>query len=113
MSQSLQLPDFLSQLPDGEICLSGHRIGLFHVVRRYVDGESAEMIASYYPTLPLALVHKVLGYYLDNQSAVDCYLAGCAAAVEEQRQASHTLDLDPLRRRLAKNQPIPPEAHIH
>lgn len=110
MTSSIQLPDFLSQSADGEICLAGHRIGLYHVVRRYDDGDSAEMIASRYPTLPLALVHKVLAYYLDNQSEVDRYLLSCAAAIDQQRQGSGTLDLGALRQRLAKGHAASSEA---
>jgi uncharacterized protein (DUF433 family) len=58
----MTLPDFLTQAPDGEIRLAGHRIGLFHVVQGYNEGESAEMLASRYPTLPLSLVHKAIAF---------------------------------------------------
>lgn len=95
----MQLPDFLTQTPDGEIRLAGHRIGLFHVVEHYNDGDSAEMLASRYTTLPLALVHKVIAFYLDNQAEVDAYIAGCRSAMDQQRQEARTLDVDGLRLR--------------
>jgi hypothetical protein len=40
----VQLPEFLTDA-GGEIVLSGHRIGLYHVVQRYNEGDSAEMLA--------------------------------------------------------------------
>ena len=108
----MRLPDFLTQLPDGEIRVTGHRIGLYHLIQRYNEGDSAEMLASRYPTLPLSLVHKVLAYYLENQSEVDAYVAACSAAIDGQQQAASKLDLDALRRRLAKQEPFPSEAQM-
>jgi hypothetical protein len=40
----MTLPEFLTQSEAGEIRLAGHRIGLFHVVRRYNEGYSPEML---------------------------------------------------------------------
>ena len=70
----MQLPDFLHDA-DGEIRMVGHRIGLVHVVKVYNEGYSAEMIAATFPTLPLSLVHRVIAFYLDNQSEVDAIVA--------------------------------------
>jgi uncharacterized protein (DUF433 family) len=95
------LPDFLTKSADGEIRLSGHRIGLYHLVERYNEGDSAEMIASRYPTLPLALVHRTIAFYLDNRTEVDAYVAACAAALGQQRSSAPPLDLHALRDRLA------------
>jgi uncharacterized protein (DUF433 family) len=108
----MQLPEFLTELPDGEIRITGHRIGLYHLVRCYNDGDSAEMLASRYPTLSLSLVHKVLAFYLDSQSEVDSYVAACSAAINEQRRVGRTLDLSALRQRLASQFP-PTEAQLH
>ena len=44
----MTLPDFLCD-DDGEIRLRGHRIGLYHVVARYNEGYSAEMLACQFP----------------------------------------------------------------
>ena len=108
----MQLPEFLTQSPDGEIRLTGHRIGLFHLLQRYNEGESAEMLAAYYPTLPLALVHKVLAFYLDNQREVDAYLANCTASIDKQQQDARKLDLNALRRRLSRGELQAPEAQV-
>jgi uncharacterized protein (DUF433 family) len=108
----MELPDFLNQLPDGEIVLTGHRIGLYHVVRGYNEGESAEMLASRYPTLPLALVHKVIAFYLDHRAEVDAYVASCAAAMKTQQDGARPLDLSALRLRLSAGSPsLPPAEH--
>ena len=69
----MQLPEFLVQTADGEILVKDHRIGLYHLVQSYNEGDSAEMLASRYPTLPLPLAHKVIAFYLENQNAVDAY----------------------------------------
>jgi uncharacterized protein (DUF433 family) len=101
----MQLPEFLTELSDGEITLQGHRIGLYHLVEHYNEGESAEMLAARYPTLPLSLVHKVLAFYLDNRSEVDSYVNVCLAQMDEQQRAGQPVDLSALRNRLASQRP--------
>jgi uncharacterized protein (DUF433 family) len=78
------LRDFLPQDPYGEIRLSGHRIGLFTVVRDYKEGASAEDIAERYPTLPILLVRQVLGFYHSNLAEVDAYVADYQAELDRQ-----------------------------
>jgi uncharacterized protein (DUF433 family) len=97
------LPEFLTRTVDGEILVTGHRIGLYHLIARYNEGESAEMLASRYPTLPLALVHHIIAYYLDNQADVDAYIADCSNAIAQQRSAAHSADVNSLRQRLLQN----------
>jgi uncharacterized protein (DUF433 family) len=103
----MTLPDFLSRDAAGEIRLSGHRIGLFHVVRRYNDGYSPEMLVCQYPTLPLALIHKVIAYYLENRGEVDVYVRACADELDRQRSADpRRLDVEALRQRLQAMQQV-------
>jgi uncharacterized protein (DUF433 family) len=102
---NMKLPEFLTTLTHGEITLTDHRIGLYHVVQHYNDGDSAEMLAARYPTLPLSLVHKVLAFYLENQSEVDAYVASCSSQMNERQQAAPPLDLSALRSRLANQTP--------
>ncbi len=98
------LPEFLVQ-SDGYIHLAGHRIGLQDVVYHYNEGCSAEELCEVFPTLPLALVHKVLAFYLENAAEVDCYLTACEAEMETQRAATpRGPDRTELRRRLAAKQ---------
>ncbi|HEY7313732.1 MAG TPA: DUF433 domain-containing protein [Gemmataceae bacterium] len=67
------LPDFLTRDADDEIRLTGHRIGLYTVVRLYREGTTAEQIAEELESLGRALVYKVLAFYLENQVEVDAY----------------------------------------
>jgi uncharacterized protein (DUF433 family) len=77
----MQLPPFLTQDPDGEIHLTGRRIGLYTMVREYQERRRAEPIAEEYE-LPLALVYKVLAFYLENQAEVEAYAAGYQADLD-------------------------------
>jgi uncharacterized protein (DUF433 family) len=99
----MQLPDFLASDDGGFIHLVGHRIGLNHVVRGYVEGQSPEMLVEEFPTLPLALIHKVIAFYLENQSAVDQYMVEHDREVDRQMAASRPVpSVAELRRRLEK-----------
>jgi len=109
---TMELPEFLTQAADGEIRPAGHRIGLYHLVQRYNEGESAEMLAARYPSLPLALMHKVLAFYLENQSDVDAYVASCSEALDGKQRGSKPLDVNALRRRLAGQIPPVTEARF-
>jgi uncharacterized protein (DUF433 family) len=82
------LPDFLTQDTTGDIRFTSHRIGLFHVVHRYQEGYSPEMLAEEFPTLPLALIHRALAFYLENQVEVDAYVAAYRIDLDRQ-EASH------------------------
>lgn len=95
----MQLPEFLTEWPCGEIVLTGHRIGLYHVVFDSNRGFSAEKISERFPTLPLELVQKVLAFYQANKEVVDAYMARCEEDLERQRKDSKPLDLEELKRR--------------
>ena len=104
---TMSLPDFLSRNHAGDIRLTGHRIGLFHLVHYYNEGYSPEMLVCQYPTLPLALIHKVIGFYLENRGEVDAYVAACDDELSRQRDIDHkTLDLATLRQRLESSQQV-------
>jgi uncharacterized protein (DUF433 family) len=84
----MTLPDFLSRDRYGEIRLKGHRIGLYHIVFFYNRGETAEAIASQFPSLPPDLVSNVIDFYQANKNEVDAYVAACQAEIDEQRSTS-------------------------
>ena len=92
----MNLPDFLTRHPYNEIRLTGHRIGLEHVIQLYQEGLSPELVVEHYPSLPLLLVRKVIEFYEANKSDVDVYVAACEAEVARQRAAL-------LKRRRSKN----------
>jgi len=95
----LTLPDFLQRDEFGGIRLTGHRIALYHLIWHYNQGFSAEMLLGQFPTLPLSLIHKTIGYYLENQAAVDDYLRVVETKIEQQRASGTTLNVDELRTR--------------
>jgi uncharacterized protein (DUF433 family) len=97
----MNLPDFLTEHLDADIRLTGHRIGLFHVVKYYNEGYSPEMLVEQFPTLELALIHKVIAFYLENRAEVDAYVANYHTELEQQRAtAPQGPGLAELRRRL-------------
>jgi uncharacterized protein (DUF433 family) len=78
------LPDFLIDHPDGEIRLTGHRVGLYTVVRDYKEGATAEQMAEEYPSLDLEHIRKVIGFYLENRLEVDAYVEKYRKELERQ-----------------------------
>ncbi len=97
----MNLPDFLAQDKYAYIHLAGHRIGLIHVVELYKEGYSPELLLDHFPTLSLALIHKVIAFYLENQGEVDAYIAQCRAEIDRQAAAPQPgPDRAELRRRM-------------
>jgi uncharacterized protein (DUF433 family) len=98
----MTLPEFLTQEPDGFIHVTGHRIGLLHVIELYQEGYAPEMLREEFPTLSLALLHKLIAFYLENQAKVDEYLTHCRQEIERQAAAPRPgPDQAELRRRMA------------
>jgi uncharacterized protein (DUF433 family) len=105
----MNLPDFLAQDRYGYIHLAGHRIGLRHVVELYNDGYTPEMLHDHFPTLPLALVHKVIAFYLENRAEADAYLRQSREALDRQAAAPQPgPDAAELERRMEARRPIHP-----
>ena len=59
---------------DGVMRVGQTRVTLDTVVTAFKDGATAEEIAQQYPTVALADVYYVIGYYLRRRDAVDTYL---------------------------------------
>lgn len=98
----MNLPEFLTQDSKGFIHVAGHRIGLQHLVHYYNEGYSAELLSAEYTTLSLAVIHKIIAFYLENRSAVDQYMASCDAELQQCREAArHGPSVVELRQRLA------------
>ncbi len=99
------VPDFLSVDEFGHVRCAEHRIGLEDIVYYFNEGYSPEMIVGVFPTLPLSLVYKVIGFYLENRAEVDAYAENEREHVEQHRRlAAHGPRLDELRHRLEKIQ---------
>jgi uncharacterized protein (DUF433 family) len=72
--------------PDGVIRVSHTRVTLDTLVAAFADGATAEEIAQQYPSVPLADVYSVIGYYLRRYSEVEAYLAQRRQQLEQIRQ---------------------------
>jgi uncharacterized protein (DUF433 family) len=95
------LPPCLHWHPDGEVRLVGHRIGLYHFIFYYNQGYTAEMLQCQFPTLELALIHKVIVFYLEHRNEVDDYVAQYLAELDQLRAAGpHAPSVAELRKRL-------------
>lgn len=78
------LPDFLTLHPYNEISLTGHRIGLYTVMRCYKEGYTAERIVEEFPSLELEHVKKVIAFALENWEEVDAYVEAYRAELARQ-----------------------------
>ncbi|MFV9504238.1 MAG: DUF433 domain-containing protein [Oscillochloridaceae bacterium umkhey_bin13] len=59
---------------DGVVRIAGTRVTLDTVVGAFHDGATPEAIVQQYPSLALADVYAVIGYYLRHQDEVTTYL---------------------------------------
>ena len=76
----------LDTTPEGIVRVAGTRVTLDTVVGAFLDGATPETIAQQYPSLQLADVYAVLGYYLRHRAEVDSYLAQGQAQSAQMRQ---------------------------
>jgi len=58
---------------DGVIRVQGSRVTLDTNVAAFEDGATAEEIAQQFPTLSLAVVYQVIGYYLRHRVDLQAY----------------------------------------
>ena len=54
---------------DGVLRVSGTRVTLDTLVAAFQDGATPEEIAQQYPSIPLADIYAVIGYYLNHRSS--------------------------------------------
>jgi uncharacterized protein (DUF433 family) len=73
MSFPVETPP-LSNDPDGAVRVAGTRVTLDTVVAAFVAGATAEEIAHQFPSVSLADIYQVIGYYLRRPSEVEGYL---------------------------------------
>lgn len=69
---------------DGVVRVGGTRVTLDTLVAAFHDGATAEEMVQQYPSLQLADVYAVIGYYLRHQPEVEAYL-------QERQQRSETV----------------------
>ena len=96
MEDTLMMPTLAAEAvpihadADGVIRVGNTRVTLDTIVAAFSGGATAEEIAQRYPSLELADVYQVLGYYLHRTSEVEAYLEerrAQAAAVRKQNEA--------------------------
>ncbi len=78
----MNLPAFLTRRPNGEVVVTGHRIGLFSIIDRYQRGLSAEQIREEFPTLEIDAIRSILGFHADHRAEVDKYVSDYRADLE-------------------------------
>lgn len=85
----------------GVIRVGGTRIPLDTLVAAFDAGSTAEEIVQRYPTLDLADVYAVIGYYLRHRDEVEHYLRERRQRAQDIRQLNETRsDLSGVRERL-------------
>jgi uncharacterized protein (DUF433 family) len=97
----MNLPDFLTRDPDGEVHVTGSRIGLYTIVRLRDEGYSAERMAEEFDSLPPELIRQVLAFAEDNRAEVDAYAEACRQEIERQAAAPPGPGILQLRRQRA------------
>jgi len=97
----MNLPDFLVEVPLGDIRMRGSRISLYHVISLYKEGYSPERLHEEYPTLSVELIQKVIGFYLENWAEVDAYVARCEAELARlEATTPRVLNWEEMRRKM-------------
>ena len=91
--------------PGGVIRVGKTRVTLDTVVAVFLEGATAEEITQEYPSLELADVYAVIGYYLRRRSEVEAYLQQRQKQSEEVRKQNEgRFDPQGVRARLLNRQ---------
>jgi uncharacterized protein (DUF433 family) len=91
----------------GVIRVGGTRVTLETVVGAFCDGATAEEIVQQYPSLKLADVYYVIGYYLRRATEVEAYLQARRVDAEAlRRQNEARFDPQGIRARLLSRRAI-------
>lgn len=86
---------------DGVIRVGGTRVTLDTIVAAFREGATAEEIAQQYPSVSLADVYAVIGYYLRRTEDIEAYLEQrCAQAQDVRRENERRFDPQGVRKRL-------------
>ena|ERR1700680_4386337 len=73
---------------DGVLGVNGTRVTLETLVAAFVEGATAEEIAQQYPSVSLADVYQVIGYYLRHSTELEPYLALRRRDIVETKRAN-------------------------
>lgn len=101
MSQATKNTVPLAMDEAGVLRVIGTRVPLDSVIHAFEQGATPEEIAQDFPTLDLAAIYSVLGYYLQNRAEVEQYLEQRKVQREElKRETEARFDPRGLRERL-------------
>ena len=93
---------------DGVVRVGGTRVTLDTVIAAFKEGATAEEIVSQYPTLQLADVYAVIGYYLQRQPEIEAYLSQRQHQAKEVRNQNEArFNQQGIRERLLARRPQP------
>ena len=93
--------------PAGVVRVGNTRVTLDTVVSAFHDGATAEEIVQQYPSLNLADVYCVIGYYLRRTSDVEVYLQKRKTVAKASRDQNETrFDPSGVRARLLARRPV-------
>ena len=91
----------LAEDAEGIVRVGNTRVMLETVIAAFSEGGTAEEIVQRYPSLHLADVYQVIGYYLRRSSDVDAYLQRRRDQIEAvRRQNEARFDPEGVRDRL-------------
>ncbi|MDQ2947814.1 MAG: DUF433 domain-containing protein [Acidobacteriota bacterium] len=86
---------------DGVMRVRSTRVTLDSLVTAFFEGATAEEIAQQYPTVSLADIYQVIGYYLRYETELQGYLSGRRQSVDEAKRANESrCPADGIRERL-------------
>ena len=86
---------------DGVMRVNGTRVTLETVLAAFAEGATAEEIAQQYPSVSLADVYQVIGYYLRHSSELEPYLTKRRGDIGETRASNESMwPPDGIRERL-------------
>jgi uncharacterized protein (DUF433 family) len=80
----------LSMDQAGILRVAGTRVSLDSVIHAFEEGATPEEIAQDFPTLDLADIYSVLGYYLRSRAEVEQYLGQRKVQREELKKEIET-----------------------
>ena len=75
---------------DGVVRVGNTRVTLDTVITAFKEGATAEEMVSQYPSLLLADVYAVIGYYLQHQPEIEAYLSQRQQIANEVRIENET-----------------------
>jgi len=87
----------------GSLRVGKSRVLLEIVIRAFQDGASPETIVQRYPTITLADVYSVVGYYLRHRKEIDEYLARREELAQQVRKRIELFSYDEMTEKMMGN----------